>query len=129
MAKPYSEDLRLKCLELIQNGYEIQKVVTLLNISQATIYRWVGLKRRGEPLKPKENYQHGYNPKITDMEVFKSFVDENQGLTSVEMASKWGNIDPKTFRKWLHRIGYSRKKKLTAIVNVMKKSAKHIWKN
>ena len=67
--------------------------------------------------------------KVKDLERFKKFVDENSGLNSIELAEKWEEkATPKTIRKWLHRIEYTKKKRLIFIKNKMKKSVKYIWK-
>ena len=41
MAEAYSQDLRIRALELIKTGMSISQVSRLLKISRPTLYRWV----------------------------------------------------------------------------------------
>ena len=75
-----------------------------------------------------KGWQNGYGHKITDLVAFKAFVDDNCGLTAIEMAKKWGDISPSIFRKWLHRIGYSCKKKHLHTKNNAKRKPLYTWK-
>ncbi len=125
MANPYSEDLRIRAIKLIDEGTGPTDVSKILHISRGILYRWLDQRRLTASIKPKENWRKGYRPKITDLNVFKKFVDENVGLTSGEMAEEWGNISSKTIRKMLKRLGYTRKKRPMAIKKEMKKSEKN----
>lgn len=128
MAKPYSEDLRDKAIKAVSKGNQVNDVCNNFSIGRSTLYGWLKTYKATGSAKPKTGYQSGHGHKITDVKKFKQFVDENRGLTGVELAEKWGNITPKTMRLWLHRIGYSCKKKVTFIEKEMKKSVKNIWK-
>ena len=128
MANAYSEDLRERSIGLLEQGYRVGEICALLKISQPTFYRWREQKRLTHSLKPKENWRQGHSQKITDLEAFKTFVNENAHLTSLEMANKWGNISSKTIRKMLKRIGYTRKKRLMDTWKGMSKNGKSFKK-
>ena len=127
MATPYSEDLRIKALDLIDGGKEVGEVVSLLKISRASLFLWLKLRRETGSVAPKKDWRKGHGHKIKDLEKLRNFADQNQGLTGIEMAKKWGDLSPKTMRKWLHYIGYTQKKRVTGTKNEMKKNVKHIW--
>lgn len=127
MAVAYSEDLRKTALNLIDGGKEVEDVAALLKISRASLFLWIKLRRETGSVAPKKDWRKGHGNKISDLEELKKFADENQGLTAVEMAEKWGDLTPKTMRKWLGRIGYTQKKRVTGTKNEMKKSVKYIW--
>jgi len=127
MAMAYSEDLRKAALSLIDSGKELEDVAVLLKISRASLFLWMKLRRETGSVAPKKDWRKGHGHKISDLEKLKKFADQNQGLTAVEMAEKWGGLTPKTMRKWLGRIGYTQKKRVMVTKNEMKKGVKHIW--
>ena len=127
MPNPYSEDLRIRAITLVQEGASVINTAELLKIGQATLYVWLARKRNEGTIEARKNWRQGHSQKIKDTKAFEKFVDNNSGLTAIQMAVKWGDITPKTIRLWLHKIGYSRKKRLTVTRNVMKKSGKYIW--
>lgn len=127
MAIPYSEDLRKKAMKLVDSGKKVEKVAKILDIAPVSLYRWKKQRETIGSLAPKKDWRKGHGHKIPDLEKFKAFAEENKGLTAIEMAEKWGNITPKTIRKFLHRIGFSQKKRLTGTKNSAKKNVKYIW--
>lgn len=112
MAIGYSFDLKIRALNLIDNGKKVTKVAEMLNISRSALTVWLRIHRKGEDIKPKKNWQRGYGHKIVDLEIFKKFVDENNGLTLKEMAEKWGGVRKMSIQRALKKIGYSKKKDL-----------------
>ncbi len=66
--------------------------------------------RKGESLAPKKDWRKGHSNKTPDLDKFKEFAQENQGLTATAMAEKLGNLSVKTVCKWLKGIGFTRKK-------------------
>lgn len=128
MGKAYSEDLRLKAVKAVKNGDKQKDVCKNFSISRSALHSWLVLYKSTGSVKAASGYQKGCNHKVTDLKKFKEFVDKNTGLNGVELSAKWGNITPKTMRKWLHRIGYSCKKKAISIGNETKRSVKNIWK-
>lgn len=125
----YSIDLRIRCLALYDEGKIVQEVMSLLKISQPTVYRWLRQRKETGNVEPKTEWRNGHSHKITDLEEFCKFAQENVGLSAIELAKKWGNITPKTMRLWLKKAGFTRKKKVINTKNEMKKSVKHFWKN
>ena len=123
----HSKDLRERTLNLIERGTKITQVAKLLEISRASIYRWIDHRETRGTLEPMKNYQKGHSHKVKDQEAFKDFVKQNQGLSAIQMSDKLGDMTPKTVRLWLKRVGFTRKKRLTATKNEVKKSVIYIW--
>jgi transposase len=122
MGIAYSEDLRERAVALVKRGKKVYIVAKLLQIGVPTLYRWVAKGKKGESLAPKKDWRKGYGNKIPDLDAFKQFVEENQGMTATSMAEKWGNISLKTMCKWLGRINFTRKKKAMATLKGTKKN-------
>lgn len=127
MANPYSEDLREKAIGLLDDGRSVYEVEKLLGIGKSSLYLWLKRRREAGTIASKKDWRKGHSHKIKDLETFKKFVHENQGLTALAMAEKWGDISPKTVCKWLHRIGFTRKKRSTDTKSGVKRSVKFIW--
>ena len=89
--------------------------------SRNTIDLW--LKRQAEtgdfqalPKKPPGN-----DHKITDWEKFREFALTHGDKTQAEMAELWDDqISDRTISRALNKIGFTRKKRHMATVNVMK---------
>jgi transposase len=124
---PYSTDLRLKAVSLVESGTTILQVAQLLNLGYATIRRWLKLKRTTNSVQAKTGYQKGHSNKIADLEQFRQFVDNNQGKTAIELAKLWNNVSHTTICTYLHRIGYTRKKRVIYTEKGMKQTVSYIW--
>lgn len=112
MPRPYSVDLRCRVLETVDAGQPVGLIAKNFKVSVKTIYLWRKQRIARGNIKPITGYQKGHNPKITDYKAFKKFMDENSGMTLVELANKFGNIAPRTICKTIKVIGYTRKKRL-----------------
>lgn len=112
MANPYSYDLRIKALELIESGNKTSNVAKMLKISRSALTEWKKLKRLTGNVKPKTNWKKGHSHKIKDLEAFKKFVGANAHLTQNQMAEKWGNVTRSVIGRALKKIDYTKKKDL-----------------
>lgn len=112
MAIGYSYDLRIRAVNLVNSGKKVKKVSKILDIGETAIYRWVKYFKQNIDLSPKKNWQKGHSCKITDLEKFRKFVDENNHLTEKELAEKWGGVRRSTVHRALVKINYSKKKDL-----------------
>lgn len=126
MAKPYSYDLRQKVIQAIElDGMNKSEVAQVFQLSRNTIDLW--LKRQAETgdYKAKPNQPPGNGHKITDWAKFREFVKTHGDKTQAEMATLWeGDISDRTISRALHKIGFTRKKRLTATVNAIKPNRK-----
>ena len=119
MAKPYSYDFRQKVIEAIElDGRKKCEVSEIFNISRNTIDLWLKRKAQTGDLKPKPNKPPGTNHKITDWEKFREFAKVYGDKTQEQMAQLWeGDISDRTISRALHKIGFTRKKRLMATGN------------
>jgi len=74
MPAPYSDDLRQKVLDALDNGQRKSDISRVFNISRNTIDLW--LKRRAEngSANAIRNYLRGPEPKIKDLEQLRPFL-------------------------------------------------------
>lgn len=125
MTQPYSKDLRIRAVNLVESGIHIKEVAQMLKIGVATIYLWLKRKRIEGTIEARKDWRKGHSHKITDLNEFKEFVEGKQGLTAKEMAQEKG-MSTKTMCKWLKRTGFTRKKKVTVTANETKKAVIYI---
>lgn len=122
MAKAYSDDFRRKVMQAIElDGLKKCEASLVFNISRNTINLWFQRQAETGDVKPKQRKASLHNGKIGDWEKFRTFVKEHGDKTQSEMAQLWqGEISQRTISRALGKIGHSRKKKLTDIVNQTK---------
>jgi transposase len=122
MAKPYSYDFRQKVIQAIElDGLKKCEASELFNISRNTINLWLQRKAKTGDVEAKPNHPPGNNHKITDWDKFRAFAKAHGDKTQVEMAKLWeGDISERTISRALKKIGFTRKKRLTATKNGMK---------
>ena len=129
MAIAYSEDLRIRALDLIASGMSISKVSRLLNISRPTLYRWKQQRETTGSTTPKKSVPPPQTSKIKDFKKFKEFIDIHSDKTQKELAELWGDVSHHTISRGFKKLGYTRKKKLTLTKNVLKKHEQNLEKN
>ncbi|ALA26664.1 Transposase [Piscirickettsia salmonis] len=120
MPSPYSYDLRIRALKMIDEGIPITQVSKLLKISRDTLHRWKNRRDHTGDVKARFGYQTGYNHKISDMEEFQKFIDQNSGKTHQQLADLYPvEMSAKTMGVWIKKLGYTRKKRASDTKNVM----------
>jgi transposase len=124
MPVPFSIDLRKRVITTVDEGMSIENVSKLFKVSQRVIYQWLDLRKEYSNLAPKSGYQKGHSHKITDLDAFKNFVEENKYCTIGEMKSKWTevkgqNVSNTSIQRALKKIDYTFKKKALIIPKQM----------
>ncbi|NES25767.1 MAG: helix-turn-helix domain-containing protein [Symploca sp. SIO3E6] len=114
MAIAYSQDLRVRALDLVKGGMSISRVSRILQISRPTVYRWIEQFEKTGSTVPCKVLPPPQESKIQDWEKFKKVVDNNGDKTQKELAEVWGDISQQSISRGLKKLGYTRKKKLTA---------------
>jgi transposase len=129
MPKFYSQDFRQKVVDAIElDGRKKCEVSDFFNISRNTIDLWLKRKAQTGTLTPQSSKPHNPSCKITDWEKFREFAKVHGEKTQQQMAHLWdGEISDRTIARALHKIGFTRKKRLMATENGMKASVKHFW--
>lgn len=124
MPKCYSYDLRCKVIKAIEeDGMSPTEASKIFHLSRNTINLWRHLKAETGDIHPKPPKYSGHSHKITDWEKFQDFVEANPDKTQKELAQLWdGDISDRTISRALRKIGFTRKKRPTAIKSGMKKS-------
>ena len=114
-ATAYSQNLRIRALDLIGKGVPITQVSRGLKISRQTIYRWKKQLEKTGSTVPQKGCPPAQHSRIKDWDKFKEFVDANSDKTQKELAQLWGNVSHHTISRGFKKIGYTRKKKLMVI--------------
>ncbi|MBD2491965.1 IS630 family transposase [Aulosira sp. FACHB-615] len=111
MPASYSYDLRTKVINAIDSGMRKTQASRIFQISRNTIDTWLKKRKDTGDYQAKVRYQQGYKPKITDLEQFQQFVQENGSKTQAEMAEAWPEkISDRTIGKALRKLVIPEKK-------------------
>jgi transposase len=114
MASPYSLDLRLKAVDAVDQGKPKCEVCRMFGISRNTLDLWLKRREATGSLAANTDYHHGPQPKIDDLEEFRTFAEQYGHLTQKEMAKLWPTpVSATTIGLALKRINFSRKKNLS----------------
>jgi transposase len=120
--KAYSTDLRKRVMSAVnENILKLKDIAERFKVNVKTIYDWRKQFKKTGNISPKTGYQKGHSHKITDLDAFKKFVEENSDLTSKEMAEKLGNVSPQTVLNRMKDINFTFKKNNSSMKNAMKK--------
>lgn len=106
----YSLDLRKRVVDAVNKGMSKSEACRVFRICRQTVYSWLHLQNTQGNLNPITGFQKGHSHKITDLNSFKEYVDQNPDKTQIEMADDF-NVSKWTIGRVLKKIGYSRKKK------------------
>ncbi len=128
MAIAYSQDLRIRAVELIETGMSISQVSRLLKISRPTLYRWVKKFETTGSTQPEKSIPPPQTSKIQDWQKFQEFIELHGNKTQKEMASLWGNVSHHTISRGLKKLGYTRKKKPTVTKSAVNKAVRNLEK-
>ena len=118
--REYSEDLRLKTISMVAEGFTLRAIQKILKISQPTIVAWKRLYATTGSVKALPRNYSRHLTKILDKKLFCNFIAANQGKSVAELANIWGGVSPTTIRRTLKRFGYTYKKN-------RKDTAKQVW--
>ena len=124
MAKPYDNDLRQKVIQAIeQDGLPKGEASKIFRISRNTIDLWFKRKAETGDIQPKKRDFSHAKQKISDLDAFRQFAEQHQDRTQAEMAQLWeAPVSSRTISRRLAELNWSRKKRLMAIENEMKRS-------
>lgn len=121
MPKPYSLDLRQKVVDAIElNGMTKHEASMAFQLSRNTIDLWLKRKASTGTLAPSSNAPVSPQRKISDLDAFRTFAHQHRDKTQAEMAELWpGEMSQRTISRALQGIGWTRKKRRTAIASGM----------
>jgi transposase len=122
MTKSYSNDLRLRVIEYLNEGGKYHSASIVFKISISAIGRWYR-KYKKEGICTAKN--RGGSKRKINLERLKQYVESNENMTLKE-ASVTFKVSTCTISFWLKKLGYSYKKKPSPIWKQAKKSKKHI---
>ncbi|MEM9153220.1 MAG: IS630 family transposase [Cyanobacteria bacterium P01_F01_bin.3] len=111
MPAPYSDDLRQKAIAAVERGESKSHVCREFQISRNTLHLWLKRLETTGSVGANRDYQRGPQPKIADLDAFRTFAQQHGHRTQQAMAEHWPEpISDWTIGKALKRIGFTRKK-------------------
>lgn len=97
----------------------------MFGISRNTLALWLKREAQTGDRQAITNFQTGCRHKIRDWDRLRAFAQQHGGKTQAQMASLWGEgVTQQNISDALHKIGWSRKKRPTAIENEINSNAK-----
>lgn len=130
MPAPYSQDLRQKVIEAVENGQSQSKVSRNFGINRNTIGEWLKRRKERGSYAAEQGYQKGHNRKIQDLEKFRKLVEANPGKTQGQIAQLWGEgVTQQNVSNAMKKLGMTRKKKRMGIVSEMNRSERNLERN
>ena len=125
MGKPYSEDLRKRVLEYIDETKDKVKASQLFKVGIATIYRWIARKTQTGSITPSP--KKAYKKKIDNQRLI-AYVTQNPDHFLSEIANHFGTTLQAVFYA-LQRLKITRKKRLLSTRRKALKSGQSLYKN
>lgn len=111
MPAPYSVDLRLKAVAAVDRGEPKSHVARVFHISRNTLDLWLRRRNADGFGGTRSGCGARLQPKIADLEAFRTFAKQHGHLTQAEMAEQWPEpISADTIGAALKKIGFTRKK-------------------
>lgn len=107
MVKAYSEDLRIKVINYINQGFSQISACEIFQIGRNTIYRWKIQQKTTNSLKPKIIIR---NPRKINYQKLKEVITENPDKTLKELG-KIFNVTGYGISKALQKLKITFKKK------------------
>lgn len=118
MPSPYSYDLRIRVVAAVEKGLGVTEASQTFGVHRDTITAWLARKEATGDVQAKTGYQRGHSHKITDPQQFQVFVDTHGEATVEELADAWGGVGRMTIWRQLHKLGYTHKKRPSAMPSV-----------
>jgi transposase len=99
---PYSEDLRLRVLQAIDDGMSKMTAHKTFRVSRSTIDDWFKLREQTGSVKANTTYRRGKAPTINDLQVFEETICKSlKSLRSVTAAALWSRWLWRGSSKWV----------------------------
>ena len=117
MPRPYSYDLRVRVVAAVEKGMEVREASGTFGVHRDTIRRWLACKAATRDVEAKSGYQRGHSHKITNPEQFQAFLQQQGDATLEELAAAWGGVKRMTIWRQLRKLGYTHKKRPSAMLN------------
>ena len=121
MPSPYSYDLRIRVVAAVEKGLGVNEASQTFGVHRETITAWLARKDATGDVQAKTGYQRGHSHKIPDSQQFQAFVDKHREATVEELADAWGGVGRMTIWRQLHKLGYTHKKRPSAMPSATKR--------
>jgi len=119
MGAAYPIELRKRALLAIDRGMSKWEAHKTFKVSRTTLDDWLELREKSGKLEPIK-YRRGPKPVIVDNEKNQHFFENHAHKTLAQLCDLWfeqtgKRVSDVTMSNTLKRLGYTRKKRATAI--------------
>jgi transposase len=112
--KPYSEDLRLRIVQAVQDGMSKSQAARLFGVSLSSVKRYARIAQRGASLTPRKG---GGRPPKTDESARKLLEEDVRERPSATVSERrrflqrttGESLSDSTVKRLLKRLGFSQK--------------------
>jgi transposase len=120
--RAYSQDLRQRIVQAVDEGESPEDVATRFAVSVATVYRYLALRRKQGHLEPKPKPGRPRSIPTEAEAALRAQVDGAQDATLAEYCTAWVEaggtpVSEATMSRMLARLGLPRKKRRFTRVN------------
>ena len=127
MGKSYSQDLRLRVLQAIDDGMSKMTAHRTFLVSRSTIDDWQKLRAQTGTVAPQPR-KEPEQPRALAGALFREFAGRHQGQTLEQMAVAWEQeqgrkLSVMSFSRALRCLGWTRKKRVGVTKNATKNDA------
>jgi transposase len=122
--RAYSLDLRQRVVAALEGGMSRNEVSSTFKVSLSTIKRWLARRRTGQPLSAARPSGRGPIFSDSDLTVLRTRLQAAADATIAAHTHWWNDthpdriVSPKTIERAITRLGWTRKKRVSAPVNV-----------
>jgi transposase len=124
--RAYSLDLRERVVAALEGGMSREQVVTTFKVSLSTLKRWLARRQFGLPLAAPPPSGRTYTLSQADLAVLLTHLQASADV-SIAAHTHWWNhthpthtVSPKTIERAIARLGWTRKKRVSARANATK---------
>jgi transposase len=123
MGAPYSQDLRRRVLQALDEGMSKMRAHQTFRVSRSTMDDWLKLRSTTGEVVAKTRYRRGTLPAIEDLEVFEAFALRHQHSTLEQIKRAWHQekgqwLSINTFSLAMKRIGWTHQKRVGSTASV-----------
>ena len=108
MALPYSNDLRIRIIKLVEGGMEQKQVAALLSVHENTVCNICKRHRQTGSIEPKQHIRRGKVSKIDDQKLIEIYT-QNPDTFQYEAAAMLG-VAQSAISNRLKKLGITKKK-------------------
>ena len=115
---PYSQAMRERAIAAyLEQGMKKIEVCRIFGIQRRSFDEWLRVYEKEGRTCAKAKYQKGHSHHVEDIEAFREFIQKTPFNTVYDLLApfeqRFGRkIRHEALRRWLHRVGFTHKKRV-----------------